>query len=82
MTSSPRRYLGSWPLPSGNARDVYLDGAPNDGVFDVHCEWDTPPSPAWSDVDVAHYELVVAPAISRATATALGLPGPSLRVDV
>jgi hypothetical protein len=63
-----RRYLGSWVLPSGNSCDVYLElttGA-------LACEWDTPPSPAWSPGDRAHYETVTFPEILRAVVTATG----------
>jgi hypothetical protein len=62
-----RRYLGTWTLPSGNSVDVYLGPA-----LALACEWDTPPSPAWSPADVAHYERVTFPEILRAVATVTG----------
>ena len=61
-----RRYLGSWTLPSGNSCDVYL------AAEGLACEWDTPPSPAWSAEDLAHYQAVTFPEILRAVATATG----------
>jgi hypothetical protein len=62
-----RRYLGSWTLPSGNSCDVYLRA-------DAHldCEWDEPPSPAWSADEVAYYRRVTFPEILRAIARATG----------
>jgi hypothetical protein len=62
-----RRYLGTWTLPSGNSADVYLGP---DGQ--LSCEWDTPPSPSWSAVDLAHYQRVTFPAILQAVAWATG----------
>lgn len=71
-----RRYLGSWTLPSGNSCDVYLTlPLPRRGEVAVNglaCEWDTPPSPAWSDEDRLHWRLVTFPAIVRAVAIATG----------
>jgi len=65
---TPRRYLGSWTLPSGNRTDVYLDVA----ALALACEWATPPSPAWPPGDVEHYQRVTFPAIIRAVAAATG----------
>ncbi len=64
---NPRRYLGSWTLPSGNSADVYLspDGA-------LACEWDTSPSPAWPPADMDYYEQVTFPAILQAVARVTG----------
>jgi hypothetical protein len=69
---SSRRYLGSWVLPSGNSCNVYLASAAG-GRFDSYFEWDEPPSPAWPEVDVLHYQVVTWPAVLRAVATELGL---------
>jgi len=74
-TLLPRRYLGSWTLPSGNACDVYLMRMPRPGVLDldgVQCQWDAPPSPAWPPEDVEHYQRVTFPEICRAVATLTG----------
>jgi hypothetical protein len=60
------RYLGSWTLPSGNSADVYLTP---DGLA---CSWDTPPSPAWPEADVEHWQRVTFPAILRAIADVTG----------
>jgi hypothetical protein len=62
-----RQYLGSWTLPSGNSCDVRL-GA--DGQ--LACEWDMPPSPAWPQADVEHWQRVTFPEILRAVAMATG----------
>jgi len=69
MPTIPRRYLGTWTLPSGNRADLYL--GPGDALA---CAWDTPPSPEWSDADFEHYRRVTFPAIVRAVATATGKP--------
>jgi hypothetical protein len=61
-----RRYLRSWTLPSGNSCDGYL------GPAGLSLEWDTPPSPAWPEGDVEHYQGVTFPEILRAIATATG----------
>ena len=61
-----RRYLGSWTLPSGNAADVYLSSA------GLECAWDRPPSPAWSQADIEHWQRVTFPAIIRAVADLTG----------
>jgi len=63
----PRRYLGSWTLPSGNSCDVYLGAG---GA--LACEWDDPPSPSWPAADVEHYQRVTFPEILLAVATATG----------
>lgn len=64
----PRRYLGSWTLPSGNSADVYLDV----DTGQLACEWDTPPGPSWSAEDLAHYQTVTFPELLRAIATETG----------
>jgi hypothetical protein len=65
---APRRYLGSWVLPSGNSANVYLDLASGR----IACEWDKPPSPSWPASDVEHWERVTFPAIISAVASATG----------
>jgi hypothetical protein len=63
---TPRRYLGSWALPSGNSCNVYLTAS------GLACEWDTPPSPAWSKADIEHWRAVTFPAILRAISDVTG----------
>jgi hypothetical protein len=64
--SPPRRYVGSWTLPSGNSADVYLSPSGLD------LEWDDPPSPSWPAADVEHYERVTFLEILRAVARVTG----------
>ena len=69
---NPRRYLGSWTLPSGNSADVYLSP---DGALACEC-WRVsgtpPPSPARPPADMDYYEQVTFPAILQAVARVTG----------
>jgi hypothetical protein len=66
MTTTGRRYLGSWSLPSGNSADVYWS---TDGG--LSCLWDVPP-PAWPAADLEHWKRVTFPEILRAVADVSG----------
>jgi hypothetical protein len=63
----PRRYLGSWTLPSGNSCNVYLAAGTA-----LTVEWDTPPSSVWPREDVDHYQVITFPEILRAVAAVTG----------
>jgi hypothetical protein len=65
---SPNCYLGSWTLPSGNSCDVYLAPA------GLQCQWDRPPSSAWSAENIEHWQSVTFPEILHAVASSTGEP--------
>lgn len=67
MTTTGRRCLGSWALPSGNSCDVYWSEAGG-----LSCLWDTAPHPAWPTADLDHWRTVTFPAILRAVAEVTG----------
>jgi len=74
--SPEARKIGTWALPSGNSVDVYVVDRPVAGKLRsvLEFQWDEPPSPAWSEEDLAAYRQVVRPAVMRAAALALDVP--------
>jgi hypothetical protein len=70
-----RVFIGNWTLPSGNNCHVFLKKMPKPGevaVGGLECLWDIPPSPAWPQHDIDHWEQVTFPEIMRALAVHMG----------